>query len=498
MKPILDSKYYLLSKIGSGATSVVYLTEDITNKKKYATKIMKRDIDIDEEEDEVEEENKKEEKNDILKRESEILSLIHHENIVNLIDYGEGSIKKKKSSSKNYPYLTLEYAEKGELFNYIYFPKKGFNEDFSKIIFKGIIKGIKACHENNIVHGDLKLENILLDDKFNPKIADFGYATYIKDNIKLKNIVGTLEYQAPEILLKKPYDGKKKDIFSLGVLLFLLVTGIKPFEVPFGKDKLYKYILKKQYSEYWKQIKNNDVEVDELSNEFKLLFIKMIQFNPNDRISLDEIINNKWFDDKIINNEDLISEFKLRENIIKDKLETQKKSSSDDSQINNNNTKGKHRKKNSSIYKVLNLTINKIFEDNTQIHFLDTQFGFSNLFLITKLRNKPVDFFNCLAHLIIERIINVDRINPNKKILKFEIYYNNIQNNEESEKNNNSFHIEKKLSIVGVKFYEMPNNTYSIVFKKIAGNKFEYYEKVSQIKEIILDLLSSQIIINYV
>ena len=307
MKPILDSKYYLLSKIGSGATSVVYLTEDITNKKKYATKIMKRDIDIDEEEDEVEEENKKEEKNDILKRESEILSLIHHENIVNLIDYGEGSIKKKKSSSKNYPYLTLEYAEKGELFNYIYFTKKGFNEDFSKIIFKGIIKGMKACHENNIVHRDLKLENILLDDKFNPKIADFGYAAYIKDNIKLKNIVGTLEYQAPEILLKKNYDGKKKDIFSLGVLLFLLVTGIKPFEVPFGKDKLYKYILKKQYSEYWKQLKNNDVEVDELSNEFKLLFIKMIQFNPNDRISLDEIINNKWFDDKIINNEDLIS-----------------------------------------------------------------------------------------------------------------------------------------------------------------------------------------------
>ena len=223
----------------------------------------------------------------------------------------------------------------------------------------------------------------------------------------------------------------------------------------------------------------------------------MIQFNPNDRISLDEIINNKWFDDKIINNEDLISEFKLRENIIKDKLETQKKSSSDDSQINNNNTKGNHRKKNSSIYKVLNLTINKIFEDKTQIHFLDTQFGFSNLFLITKLRNKPVDFFNCLAYLIVERIINVDRINPNKKILKFEIYYSNIQNNEESEKNSNSFHIEKKLSIVGVKFYEMPNNTYSIVFKKIAGNKFEYYEKVSQIKEIILDLLSSQIIINY-
>ena len=229
MKPILDSKYYLLSKIGSGATSVVYLTEDITNKKKYATKIMKRDIDIDEEEDEVEEENKKEEKNDILKRESEILSLIHHENIVNLIDYGEGSIKKKKSSSKNYPYLTLEYAEKGELFNYIYFPKKGFNEDFSKIIFKGIIKGIKACHENNIVHGDLKLENILLDDKFNPKIADFGYATYIKDNIKLKNIVGTLEYQAPEILLKKPYDGKKKRYFFFRSFIIFISYRNKTF-----------------------------------------------------------------------------------------------------------------------------------------------------------------------------------------------------------------------------------------------------------------------------
>ena len=144
-KPILDNKYYIISKIGSGGTSIVYLTEDIKTHKIYATKILKKD------EEEEEEQNEKEQKqllNKIktFKKESEILKSIHNENILNIIDDGEGSIEKKigESGNKKYQYITLEYAEKGDLFSYIYFPKKGFNEDFGKIIFKGILNGIKV------------------------------------------------------------------------------------------------------------------------------------------------------------------------------------------------------------------------------------------------------------------------------------------------------------------------------------------------------------------
>ncbi len=505
-KPILDNKYYIISKIGSGGTSIVYLTEDIKNHNIYATKILKKEDDeeVAINEKEKEKENKKLlNKIKIFKKETEILKTVHNENILNMIDYGEGFIEKKigESGNKKYQYITLEYAEKGDLFSYIYFPKKGFNEDFGKIIFKGILNGIKACHDKNIIHRDLKLENILLDSNFNPKIADFGIGVILKNNEKLKNITGTRSYQAPEILLKKPYDGRKIDIFSLGVILFIIVTGIKPFEIPFGKDILYKYILKKQYAEYWNQLKQNNPEINfkELSDDFKRLFIKMIQFNPRDRIDLNDIIKCNWLNDNLIDKETVINEFKLREGTVKKHLEISKESSEE--YLKNyilkhnvyfilNEDKFSHKKK---------LIVNRLFNDKIKIPFLETQYGFSNFFFIDNLKVKPVDFINALATSIIKKINLVDEIEPNKKLLRFLIYYTDKEknNNNDLEEKENEEKFENYLCVVEIKFFEMINQTYCIVFKKKYGEKFDYYNKISELKEIISELLISNLIIEY-
>ena len=489
-KEILDSKYILLYKIGSGGTAEVYLSQDIKNNNISATKIQNK-----------EEEEGKEKKGNIFKAESEILNSIKNENIVNIIDYGEGSIENEKGEKgEKYPYLTLEYAEKGDLFNYIYFPKRGFNEELGKIIFKEILNGVKACHDNKIVHRDLKLENILLTDEFKVKIADFGFAIKIKDNEKLKTILGTPTYQAPEILLKKPYDGIKVDIFSLGVILFILVTGIKPFENPFGKDKLYKFILKKQFAEYWKLIKNYNVDVDNLSNDFKQLFIKMILFNPSDRPSLDEIINSNWMKSDLSQSNEVLEEFKIRENLVTKNLKSTYGISSSSS--NKNRLRSKKKQK-------MNINLNKIkkyFNENINVPNAEKNKGYNQIYTINNKNLSPFDFMNCLCHLILERIDSVEEIIPNKNYLRFNVVFKEIKEEEVKEDENNEEEIEgmnievvREKCNIQVNFYEDKiENKNIIVFRKINGDKFEFYDNVQKIKDLISNILDSKLDFEYV
>ena len=94
----------------------------------------------------------------------------------------------------------------------------------------------------NVVHRDLKLENILVDEQLNLKVADFGFATYKKIN-SLNSYRGTMTYMAPEIKEGKTYDGKKIDIFSTGVILFIIVLGIFPFKEAKKEEYFYSLII---------------------------------------------------------------------------------------------------------------------------------------------------------------------------------------------------------------------------------------------------------------
>ncbi len=266
---ILDDKYKILTKLGSGGTSSVYLCESLSNKNIYAAKILKKkSLDIN--------------------AEINSLSMINHLNIVNLIDSGEGYIIENEKK-KFVKYLILEYCEKGALIDYMLYPEKGFGEEIGRGIFKIILNGVKAIHEKEITHRDLKMKNILLNKDFIIKIADFGFSRSIfndKGEKKLSSPKGTIIYMAPEILAGQQYNGEKVDIFSLGVMLFVIVTCKLGFEMATKINEKYKLIKDKEFDKYWKSVSK---QIPPVSFNFKDLYLKMVSFKPEERPTLQEI-----------------------------------------------------------------------------------------------------------------------------------------------------------------------------------------------------------------
>ena len=204
----IDSKYKIIEKIGAGGQANAFLVEEKETKKEYVAKVLKR------------------EDSKTIKNEIDILKELKEYNnpyIIKIIDSGKGIIIRKNRKKRERDYFIMEKILYGNIFDYIFCKKSGLGELKSKVIFYKIFEGIKCCHENNICHRDLKLENILLDEKINPKICDFGFAC--KNGLKLEEYLGTPMYKPPEINNQIPYDGKKADIFSLGAELIILVTG---------------------------------------------------------------------------------------------------------------------------------------------------------------------------------------------------------------------------------------------------------------------------------
>ena len=238
--------------------------------------------------------------------------------IINIIENGEGVIIRKNRETMIRKYCILENALYGNIFDYILIKNGGFGELKGKIIFLKIAEAIQFCHKHNICHRDLKLENILLDKNFCPKVSDFGLSCENAPNL-VQNF-GTEVYKPPEVG-KSPYDGFKVDIFCLGTILIILVLGIKGFGKPNSKDTYYSKIYNKQFHLYWKLIdpfaKSKGVT---LSEEFKKLYIKMVNYKACNRPNIDEILNDPWLKeikDMIINNKEkydlLETEKRLRE-----------------------------------------------------------------------------------------------------------------------------------------------------------------------------------------
>ena len=145
------------------------------------------------------------------------------------------------------PYYILDYFSKGILQDYI--ESFELEERHKKFIFKRLIEGFQFLHNKNICHLDIKPLNIVLDKDFWPVIIDFGFSKKYRDEnvdiILLNDYNGTMHYRAPEIWEKKEYNGVKADIFSLGVILFILVTNLNyGFTTSKKSDEKYKLIIK--------------------------------------------------------------------------------------------------------------------------------------------------------------------------------------------------------------------------------------------------------------
>lgn len=211
----------------------------------------------------------------------EIMSLkqLNHPNIVNLIEV----IKKN-----NYIGIVLQYVSGGELFDYI-LKNKRIEENFAKKLFSQLVSGVDYMHSKGFVHRDIKLENLLLDKNNNVVIIDFGFVNFIKNkNELMKTCCGSPCYAAPELVLSKnKYLSRKVDIWSLGIVLYAMISGYLPFDDISGNDvdviKLYKFISKSTltFSDF----------VPPLTRD---LLKKIIVINPNQRIEMEQIKSHEW------------------------------------------------------------------------------------------------------------------------------------------------------------------------------------------------------------
>ena len=234
---------------------------------------------------------------------TKLASGLNNPNIIHLEDNGIGTINMKEKSTKKKNYMILEYCPKGDLFKYV--QNERFTERQAKYIFKKILLGVQALHVANICHRNLKMQNILLDKNFNPKISNFVFATQFQQNnnqpIMLKDFVGTLSYASPNILSNQPYNGEKADIFSLGVLLFYLVSGKFGFIKAVKYDPFYRDIIVGNIDQYWIELYARIGNMN-FSNDFKDLYISMVAPNENNRPHIAQVLNHPWFNE--INNLD--------------------------------------------------------------------------------------------------------------------------------------------------------------------------------------------------
>lgn len=147
-------------------------------------------------------------------------------------------------------------------------------EDAGRFFAHQLLDAMEYMQSNRVVHRDLKLENILIDDDLNLKIADFGFACY-KNVDNLKSYRGTMTYMAPEIKEGKVYNGNKIDIFSFGVILFIIVQGIFPFKEARTEEYFYNLVVTGQHDTYFSKVQGKN-----LSTEFKDFILALFSYDP--------------------------------------------------------------------------------------------------------------------------------------------------------------------------------------------------------------------------
>ena len=467
----IDGKYLIKEKIGSGGEANVFLVSKKGTNEEYAAKVPKN------------EENTSEQEISSLEQ----LKQYNCPYIVNLIEYGEGEIIRKNRKNRIRKYCILENAPYGNLIDYIYEKKTGFGELKGKIIFYNIVQGVKLCHENNICHRDLKLDNILLDKNFCQKISDFGHSCINAPD--LDAICGTKEYNAPEVGIR-PFDGIKADVFSLGSMLMILVAGIRGFGYATKKDELYKNIMHKNYDKYWElvdpKVKSNGIE--KLSEEFKDLYIQMIKYFPDERIESKNILNHPWFNEIKIMKKEKKEEYDNLVNEINKELEKLAPNA-----MKNNQTYLKNENIES-----LNAPYNtksgdddeyKFFEDNCKPKFEDTPINMKNCIKIkgdldsnqfmNKLCNKLILLFgkdNC-------------QIEANKEKLKFIItFFKKLEKEEEEEEEEEDDEENENENIpylkIQIKLYKV-SDEYLLRFIQKEGIRKDFLDKFDEISKIV-------------
>ncbi|SJM88563.1 probable Carbon catabolite-derepressing protein kinase [Zygosaccharomyces bailii] len=263
-QPLADGShignYQIVKTLGEGSFGKVKLAYHITTGQKVALKIINKKV------------LAKSDMQGRIEREISYLRLLRHPHIIKLYDV----IK-----SKDDIIMVIEYAG-NELFDYIVQRDK-MSEDEARRFFQQIISAVEYCHRHKIVHRDLKPENLLLDEHLNVKIADFGLSNIMTDGNFLKTSCGSPNYAAPEVISGKLYAGPEVDVWSCGVILYVMLCRRLPFD-----DESIPVLFK--------NISNGVYTLPKFLSEGAANLIKrMLIVNPLNRISILEIMQDDWF-----------------------------------------------------------------------------------------------------------------------------------------------------------------------------------------------------------
>ncbi|XP_046821504.1 serine/threonine-protein kinase MARK2-like isoform X11 [Vespa crabro] len=257
-------KYKLLKTIGKGNFAKVKLAKHVPTGKEVAIKII----------DKTQLNPGSLQK---LFREVRIMKMLDHPNIVKLFQV----IETEKTL-----YLVMEYASGGEVFDYLVLHGR-MKEKEARAKFRQIVSAVQYCHQKKIIHRDLKAENLLLDSEMNIKIADFGFSNEFTPGNKLDTFCGSPPYAAPELFQGKKYDGPEVDVWSLGVILYTLVSGSLPFDGSTLRELRERVLRGKYRIPFY------------MSTDCENLLKKFLVLNPTKRASLEvrgdkNIMKDKW------------------------------------------------------------------------------------------------------------------------------------------------------------------------------------------------------------
>ncbi|XP_077239152.1 CBL-interacting protein kinase 18-like [Tasmannia lanceolata] len=260
---ILMQRYELGRLLGQGTFAKVYHARNLKSGQSVAIKVIDKEKVL------------KVGMMDQIKREISVMRLVRHQNVVQLYEV---------MATKSKIYFVMEYAKGGELFNKV--AKGKLKEDVARKYFQELIGAVDFCHSRGVYHRDLKPENLLLDDNGNLKVSDFGLSAFAESKRQdglLHTTCGTPAYVAPEVINRKGYDGAKADIWSCGVVLFVLMAGYLPFHDS-NLMEMYRKIGKAEFKcPNW------------FPSEVRRLLSKILDPNPSTRITTAKIMENSWF-----------------------------------------------------------------------------------------------------------------------------------------------------------------------------------------------------------
>lgn len=261
------NNYILKEVIETGTTSYVYRGIDLRNNETVAIKVISRKkyVGI---------EKKLSRENRIL-REVLISFLLSHKNILGLREF---------FYTNECFYLVFNYIAGEQLLKKIVKNKK-LPESTAKKYFIQILSALNYCHTHNIVHRDIKIENILINKEDNAILIDFGLANFYEKEGFLGTFCGSLYFAAPELLSGNLYRGPEVDIWSLGVVLYVMVCGRVPFD-------------DKNLQSLYHKIISGNITADGVSTDLKSLLLQMLNPNRNTRINIREIYSHPWVNEE--------------------------------------------------------------------------------------------------------------------------------------------------------------------------------------------------------